>query len=160
MLSTAWEAAGGEAIRYDQRRDEREDFMKDDTFWNDHLAHPRDFYHFALPCHHMSIARTTPFKARSVDNPSGDERDEETSYYNGMCDLMCSRIWKLVAKGAAVLTEQPLLTYLYLRRVARMFIGAPGVLAFRSDDCMVSGTPGRNQGGGLQRVAGLQRVRR
>ena len=88
MLSAAWEAAGGTAIRYDQRIDERQDFMLDDEFWKDHLAHPRDAYHFAYPCHHMSVARTTPFKARSVACPEGDPNDEETAYYNKMAVLM------------------------------------------------------------------------
>ena len=37
MLSAAWEAAGGTAIRYDQRIDDRQDFMLDDQFWKDNL---------------------------------------------------------------------------------------------------------------------------
>ena len=40
-----------------------------------------------------------------------------------------------------ILIEQPLLSYLYLRHVMQGLLGAPGVVCFRSDDCMVCGTP-------------------
>ena len=81
-LSEAWEAAGGTAIRYDLRIDPECDFLKDEGFWRSHTEKPRDAYHFAFPCHHMSVARTTPFKPRSMENPYGDDCDEETAYYN------------------------------------------------------------------------------
>ena len=141
MLSSAWKAAGGTAIRYDQRRDEPQYFSNDHAFGDEHLENPRDFYNFTIPCHQMSVARTTPSKARSVYNPSGDERDGDIAYYNDMADLMYSRLWVLASNGAAMLTEQPLLSYLYLRRVHRGFLGAPGVLCLRSHGCMASGNP-------------------
>ena len=52
----------------------------------------------------------------------------------------CRTIWTLCSKGVMILTEQPLLSDLYLLRVARRFLGAPGVLCFRSDSCMSAGT--------------------
>ena len=66
MLSAAWEAAGGAAFRYDHRCDERHDFVSDDAFWEAEYENPAAMYHFAFPCHHMSVARTTPSKPRHV----------------------------------------------------------------------------------------------
>ena len=139
MLSKAWEAAGGTAIRYDERIDEEQDFMSDSRFWADHLRNPKDAYHFEIPCHHMSAAHTTPV-ARSVANPYGNETDEETAYYNKMAEMMSTRMLELAAAGAMILLEQPLLSHLLHFREIAGIVGAPGFILFRADDCM-SGTP-------------------
>ena len=136
MLSRAWEAAGGVSIRYDERQDDAHNFLADHEFWREHLEHPRDAYHFAFPCHHMSVAHTTP-KVRTVENPYGDETDAETCHYNQMAMLLVSRIARL-ARHALILVEQPLLTYLYLMKEMAGIIGIPGMTLFRADDCMVA----------------------
>ena len=140
-ISEAWEAAGGTAIRYDERIDPAHNFLDDDEFWADHLAKPKDAYHFAFPCHHMSVARTTPTKPRDMANPYGDESDPETIYYNKMAILMVYRILKLLAGGAMVTTENPLLSYLYLFTEILGIIGLPGMCLLREDDCTTAGTP-------------------
>ena len=114
--------------------------MADRDFWQEQLEHPRDANHLVFPCHHMSIACTTPLKARSLDNPSGDEADAEIHYYyNTMAHLMFSRIWILRFKGAMILTEQRFLSHLYFLRVARGFLGASGVFAFRATAAWLQG---------------------
>jgi hypothetical protein len=80
-LVEAWEAAGGVGILYDTRVDPDHNFLTDDSFWKEQIAEPKDAYHFAFPCHHMSIANTTGGKPRSMDNPYGNESDQETRYY-------------------------------------------------------------------------------
>ena len=112
--------------------------MNDDAFWEAQVQDPKDAYHFAFPCHHMTVAHTTP-KVRSLENPYGDEADPETSYYNGMAYKMARLLHRLLGR-ALVLVEQPLFTYLYLFREMLGIIGMPGVVLFRADDCMV-GTP-------------------
>eukprot|EP00959_Pyramimonas_sp_CCMP1952_P104053 2174843-Pyramimonas_sp.AAC.1 len=47
-----------------------------------HYEDPYDVYHFAIPCTNFSIAKTSPEKVRSLDNPYGDETNEEVVYYN------------------------------------------------------------------------------
>ena len=103
MLSAASDAAGGFVVRYYSRRDERQDFMADDAFWADHLKRPRSAYHFAYPCHHMSVARTTPWMVRIPEFPMGVPKDPLTTYYNKMAQLMVDRIWKSAAGGARIL---------------------------------------------------------
>ena len=139
MLSRCWEAAGGSAIRYDSRIDETHNFFEDAEFWKEHLEHPKDAYHFAFPCHHMSIAHSTP-RVRTAECPYGDEADEDTAYYNRLARLMVDRMLKLVAGGAMILLEQPLLSYLLLFRELQGLMGMPGIFLLRADDCM-SGTP-------------------
>ena len=95
MLSTAWEAAGGIAVRYDNRYDDWPDFVNDDEFWAGEYENPADMYHFAFPCHHMSMAWTTPNKPRHMDRPYGDEGDMETAYYNMLVRLAGMRILAL-----------------------------------------------------------------
>ena len=139
-LSETWEAASGTAIRYDCRRDPAHDFFKDTAFWEEQLRNPKDAYHWAFPCRHMSKARTTPYPARSLDEPMGDPSDPETLHYNKMAFLMMERILQLCAKGALILVEQPLFTFLYWFRAVLGFIGMPGVAVWREDDCTY-GTP-------------------
>ncbi len=71
-----------------------------------------------------------------MDRPYGDECDMETAYYN----LTGVRILALGARGAAILVEQPLLSYL-LQTGFLGICGTPGFVFFRADDCTVAGTP-------------------
>ncbi len=141
MLSAAWEAAGGIAVRYDNRYDDRHDFVNDDGFWTGEYEKPADMYHFAFRCHHTSMARATPSKPRHMDRPYGDEGDMETAYYNTLARLTGMRILALAARGAAILVEQPLLSYLLLQTGFLGICGAPGFVLFRADDCTAAGTP-------------------
>ena len=70
----------------------------------------------------------------------GGSPDPETKYYNDMAHLVAARMAILASKGAMILVEQPLMTFLYFFKVFLGFIGAPGVVLFREDDCMY-GTP-------------------
>ena len=140
MLSISWEAAGGTSIRYDERRGAEQDCLTDQELGKKRLDKPKDAYHFAFPCHHMSVAHTTP-KVRSLDNPYGNESDEEISYYNKMAMVMAQRIIVLASKGAMILVENPLLSYLYMLNELLGVMGCPGVTVFRENDCTAVGSP-------------------
>ena len=110
-LSDAWEDAGGTASRYDIRIDPDHDFLKDERFWEAQEAHPADVYHFAIPCDNFSIAHTTPAKIRNLEFPLG--WGPETITANRMMRLMIRRIQRLTSKGACVIIENPLMSYLW-----------------------------------------------
>ena len=130
MLSAAWEAAGGIAVRYDNRYDDRHDFVNDDEFWTGEYEKPADMYHFAFRCHHTSMARATPSKPRHMDRPYGDEGDMETAYYNTLARLTGMRILALAARGAAILVEQPLHSYFFCKRGSWASVGPLGSCSF------------------------------
>ncbi len=141
MFSRVWEQAGGSAVRYEIRTDDRKDFMKDEEFWSKELETPSaDLYLFAIPCTNNSIAQTTPPSTRSMLKPCGDEMLPEVKACNDMMRLMCRRILGLLAKGAHVLVENPLLSYLFLQTEMAALIGSPEFVSARADQCM-SGTP-------------------
>ena len=51
------------------------------------------------------------------------------------------RILALGARGAAILVEQLLLSYLLLQTGFLGICGTPGFVLFRADDCTAAGTP-------------------
>ena len=110
-LSEAWEDAGGMAVRYDIRIDEQHDFLEDKEFWENEEAHPADVYHFAIPCDNFSIAHTTPSKIRNLEYPLG--WNLETDIANRIMRTMIRRIQILASKGAGIVIENPLMSYLW-----------------------------------------------
>lgn len=130
-LSEAWEAAGGTAILYDTRVDPEHSFLHDDHFWEKQFEGAKDAYHFAFHCHHMSIANTIGGKPRPMENPYGDDTNEDTRYYNRLVMVMVQRILQLVAAGAMATIGIPLLSYLYLLREMLGVICMPGACILR-----------------------------
>ena len=155
-LSAAWEAAGGEALRYDTRVDDEHDFLEDHAFWDRHVQEPVEAYHFAFPCNNVSAANSTP-KIRTFDMPYGAADDADCQYYNEMAKIMIKRIILLLSKGAMVTVEQPLLSYLYILDEFAELAGFPGLYLFRQDDCMY-GTAYRKSRGWLTSCASMTRA--
>ena len=137
-FSRVWEDAGGTAIRYDVRLDVRHDLMVDDAFWAAEYAEPADLYMFAPPCTTLTIAHTTPV-IRSTDNPYG--WTDEARSANKLVVLMIRRALMLISLGAAVIIENPLLSYMWLLQEVAGLGGMPGTYLTRIDQCMTAGTP-------------------
>ena len=137
-LSRSFEAAGGTAVRYDNRIDPVMDFLNDDEFWAKVLNEPYDVMPFAIPCTDFSMAKSP--KRRTQENPYGDETIEQTRISNEMVRLMCSRIRALVSKGAIIFVENPLLSFLWLLEEMLALCGLPHMRLVRTDHCQF-GTP-------------------
>lgn len=114
MMSKLFEEAGGTAHRYDQRLDSRMDFLVDDELRRRELESPADLYHIAFPCTHLTVAKMTPTKPRSLDRVYGDESDPMTKYWTRMVRLTARWTLELLQKGACVIIENPLLSYLFM----------------------------------------------
>jgi len=137
-LSRAWEAAGGVAVRYDNRIDPAHDFLGDQKFWESVLASPPDVIQFGLPCTTFSVARTP--KARTTQNPYGTGDDEQVVQANAMALLMVRRCKAFVEKGSLIMIENPLLSFVWLMEELCGLAGDLNFLFVRTDHCMY-GTP-------------------
>ena len=74
---------------------------------------------------------------RTLDQPEGiNPQEEETAYYNSMAAKMAERMLELLACGCLILLEQQLLSHLLCQKPMLKIIGLPGILLFRTDDCM------------------------
>ena len=137
-LSDAFGDAGGTAIRHDIRLDARRDFMEDGSFWDGEFADPADIYAFGIPCTSSTPAHTTPI-TRSMDDPYG--WGHQAAEGNKMAGLMIRRILYLLSRGAAILIENPLRSFLWLLAEVAGITGMPGGWLIRADQCAVAGTP-------------------
>ena len=134
-LSRAWEAAGGVAIRYDNRIDPKHDFMNDEEFWIQELGSPADVYHFAPPCTTFSCAHTTPM-VRTRTNPYGDGTDPATVEANRLVKKMAQLILELISGGACVLIENPMNSHFWELDSYLLLAGMDGWHFVRTDHCM------------------------
>lgn len=143
-LATAWEEAGGEAVRYDILVDSRQNFMSDEKLWQREYASPAHLYHFAVPCTSFSIARSVG-RTRDKEHPYGDESDPATRLANNIAILSIKRAVELMAAGAGVTFENPLFSYFWLLDEVGHLISLRGI---RADYCGY-GTPYQKPGGFL-----------
>ena len=137
-LSEVWELSGGRAERRDLLIDESHDVTKDDVWWDAHIERPSNLESFALPCTSFSIAHVTgPLgQTRSKDNPWGDEADESVKKGNAVARITIVRMLQVMAKGGAILVENPLLSFFWWLPEVLTIIGMPGMFLIRMDDCM------------------------
>ena len=91
--------------------EEAHDYHKDEEFWQKEIKKPRFLYMKAPECSSFSQAHTTP-KIRTLEDPEGDEAQHVIWYANTTVRLMVRRLLSLISKGAHVLVENPLLSYL------------------------------------------------
>ena len=137
-LSEVFELACGVAERRDLFIDESHDVTEDDPWWNEHLKKPSDVEAFAPPCTSFSIARVTgPLgKTRSKDNPWGNELDPEIKKGNAVARITIKRVLQAIAAKAAIIVENPMLSFFWWLPEVLALIGMPGMFLVRMDDCM------------------------
>ena len=114
-FSRGWEEAGGEAVRYDIAIDPLHDFLKDEVFWKRELENPADVYWWGVPCTNLTNARTTGPGAgtRTAAHSAGDTTVLEIRHVDTVARRVFDLIIKLVALGAAVVVENPMMTHLW-----------------------------------------------
>ena len=133
-LANAWMHRGGEASCRDILKDKKHDFFKDNQFWEKEFASPADAYSFAPECKTFSIAHTTPV-LRTKENPYGDEKNHEVKKANDMARLLVKRVLRLIAAGAHVLIENPLMSYFWMLDEVQILMGLPEMTLVRIDQC-------------------------
>ena len=139
VLSRAWEAAGGLAIRYENRIDPNHNFTEDERFWQKEIGDPADVYHFAPPCTTFTSAHTTPI-VRTRANPYGDGSGPATVAANLLVKQMMQIILELVPGGATITIENPMGSDFWELDMVLLLSGMDGFHFIRSDHCM-SGAP-------------------
>ena len=139
QLSRTWTERGGSAEPRDILIDASHDFKEDVEFWEQEARSPADLYQFAPPCTTMSIAHTTP-PLRSVEDPYGDASNPVVEEGNTFALLTVRRALEMLAVGAHVLIENPLMSFLWLLHEVQAMAGMVGMHLVRIDQCTV-GTP-------------------
>ena len=139
LLSRAWEAAGGFAIRHDNRIDPNHNFTEDEGFWQKEIGEPAGVYHFAPPYATFTSAHTTLI-VRTRADPYGDGSDPATMAANLFVAQKMRIIFELVPGGATIIIDNPMGSHFWELDMVLLRSGMDGSQFIRSDHCM-SGAP-------------------